>query len=793
MDNRLNLPHKREGIALVIVLALLAVLLIFAVAFATVMRTERLATRYFLEGVKARHLVHTALYRVLGGHLQGEMSGLPYPVWPDPTDAYARYFANTNVALLGDGFVGSPMVFVPASLRSDALFELGVESSPWLGGVEWQELRGPDPDTGDFYGEYAFLVVNTSGLLDANVIGATEANSFPRQRGFDPGEIRFHDQILPEVRNQTLYRYRNAFRRFESMPELHYLTATSGDVDFTTAIGPLPLRPNANRFGPWADHLHVFSRYPRGYGVLGPDGEWDAVDNVACIGGNPAEWDLDELDDAIVDAIDDSDHRAMFIRALYDYADEGLVPFGANEDEQFRRFSAKPVPMVNEVIMSNTVQLIEGPPDILRHTAHITIETWYPFPAPLDPTPFSVEIDGLSFEVVPPYPNMQGPPDQISGPTPANFVPEAETFQLTRFVFQQDQEITDEDGVETFPSGPPLPFQVAFDAEQIRVVQGGDPVDVVFGPWPVDRMRILGLQPPMVLDEDPMGIGPGGEIRPVSASANDPRINWDPSNDLHWDNVAPTPGERNAPRIDAERAQYGYSSDEINWMYARRGPLESVGEIGYLLYDPTEPWTTVPLLDADSDITLLLDRLTVHTNRVRRGLVNINSRQTNALMAAVWQAPVERYPTQPIVENQWVTDSMSRQLASALIEETTGPEGPMANISEIGRAWTPALMNTVLGPDAENDKFIRESVLRNSLGVLGTRNNLFTIFVAARVFVDGYDPATDFADRDDFVASDQRAVVVVWRDPFRTADSIGNQTYETYIQYFHWFTDAFEE
>ncbi len=781
MVNPRNLSTKKQGIALVVVLGLLAILLIMAVAFATSMRTERLATRYYAEGVRARHLVHTAMYRALGEHIANETATLVYPDWIG--DVYSAGAGNPEENLLEDGLVDSPMRWVPMSLRSARLNALGVNN----GGVAWLPLE--DADTDDFYGEYAFLVVNNSGLLDANVIGAREGEDRPRLRGFSPREIRFHDQVLPEVANNTLHTYRNVFRRFESVPELYYLTS-SGDLQVGA---PFALRQLTASM---ADHLHVFSRYPRGYGELGPDGEWDAVDNVVYIGGDPAEWDLGELDDAIGDAIDDADHRGMFIRALYDYADEGLVPFGASDDERFRRFSAKPVPMVNEVIMSNTVQLIEGPPDILRHTAHITIETWYPFPAPLDPAPFSVEIDGLSFTVLPPYPGMQGPPDQVSGPTPANFVPEAESFQLTRFVFQQDQEITDNDGVQTFPSGPPLPFQVAFDAAQIRVVQGGDPVDIVFGPWPVERLRIFGQQPPMLLDEDPLGIGPNGEIRAVSASANDPRINWDPSNDLHWDNVAPTPGERNAPRIDAETGQYGYSTDEINWMYARRGPLESVGEIGYLLFDPTRPWTTVPLLDADSDFSTLLDRLTVHEESVRRGLVNVNSRQTNALMAAVWQAPVERYPTQSIVENQWVTDSMARQLADALIDETTGIDGPIVNMSEIGRAWTPALMNAVLsGYNANNDKFIRESVLRNSLGVLGTRNNLFTIFVAARVFVRGYDPddSEHQANRDDFVASDQRAVAVIWRDPFRTTDSIGNRTYESFVQYFHWITDPLED
>lgn len=770
-----------EGVALVVVLGLLSILLIMVVAFSTSMRTERLATRYYAEGVRARHLVHTALYRVLGEHIADETEGLVYADWT--FDVYSAGAGVAEVKLLEDGLAESPMRWVPMSLRSPTLNSLGVDD-----GVAWLELE--DSVTGEVYGEYAFLVVNNSGLLDANVIGAREEESRPRLRGFDPGEIRFHDSVLPESANNTLHTYRSVFRRFETVSELYWLTSTSIFEGQVGAARPLQQLP-----GSMADHLHVFSRYPRGYGVLGPDGEWDAVDEVAFIGGDPADWDLAAIDTAIEDVIDDPTHRQMFIRALYDYADEGLVPFGANVDEQFRRFSAKPVPMINEVIVSNSLQLVSGGgvnPDTLTHRVYISVETAYPFPENLDNSVFSVELDNLQIDVFPPY--FQGIPMPPAVPDPVSFVPNpGNPYPVTRFVIEQSRPVNDA-GLPPYPTpGDIQPFSVTVNFDQIRVINAGNPVDVVFGPWPATAFELPGDQPDLS-GGGTSGTGRNGAHLVAAMSANDPRMNWDPNNNLHWRSVAPTPGERNAPRIDEEQAEHGYNSDETDWMYARRGPIQSVGEIGYLLFDPTRLWTTVPLLEGGTGVSALLDRFTVHTNRIRRGMVNVNSRQERALMAALWQAPIERYPVTTIQDGSVVTDTMATQLATELAERTSNA-GPMANISEIGQAWTPAVMNNVLGADAVNDKFIRESVLRNSLGLLGTRNNLYTIFVAARVFAEGYDPDNDdhFADRANFVASDQRAVAVIWRDPFRTTDSIGSPTYESFIQYFHWITDALED
>jgi hypothetical protein len=172
-------------------------------------------------------------------------------------------------------------------------------------------------------------------------------------------------------------------------------------------------------------------------------------------------------------------------------------------------------------------------------------------------------------------------------------------------------------------------------------------------------------------------------------------------------------------------------------------------------------------------------------------MVNVNTRQTNALAAAFWQMPIDRFPSETIQDGRWLTDEMALAVASEII----GGE-PIANLSQLKSNLSQTFVDNQLREyDAANDKFVRESIVRNSLGLLGTRHNLFTIFVAARVFAENYDPnnAAHFQNREDFVLSDQRAVAVVWRDPFRTLDSARNQTYSSFVQYFHWLTGALED
>jgi len=760
---------NRDGIALIIVLGLLAVLVVFGVAFSISMRTERIATRSYLDVVKARQLTHTALTRTLGLHINDEM--MPGIVYPDE-EVYSIPDASTNqVRLLGDRTMTSGAVFIPMSLRS-SVFNGNHDY------VQWIAARDPQDNT--FHGEYAFLVVNCSGLLDANVIGARENESTPRQRGFDPGEIRFHPNILPEVYPSgqgNFASYRGEFRKFESVPELYYLLSSS---DFDSQIGTRPLKQigSSPTAGSMADNLHVFSRFPKGYA----NDNLTANTNVVFIGGDPKDWDMPALRNAIadIDGAPAPDPDA-FAAVIYDYADEGYIPYGNNNQEKLHRISSKPVPMINEVIVRTTFELSGD--EELTHRVHIEMEVWYPFPNDPDSPSFTVRYDGVpSIRVV------TRPPDTYSSlqfgqayerhntPETVQLSVDKPYAVITNTFFKR--QVVNCDGCPKYPPADPrVGVQVRME-HNMEVRYLGDPVDQVLGNWP--NVNLQGNAP-----ATPSPGAPVNFMSPnVSAfSVNDPRINWDPSNGQQWSSTAgqSTPGAFNSGYA------VGQFNDEIGFMYSRRGPIRSVGEIGFLLFDKSKPWQTVRLIEpAVPAITRVIDRIGVHTTFPRRGLVNPNTRQPDVLAAAIWTLPLEKYPDAS--GGTTLTDTQAKNIAAHWVTRNIAMGG-MTNISSLSSRLQQGPIDTELA--TATDKFTRESLLRNTYGILSTRHNLFTIFVAARVFSPTYNPSTHFGERASFVTAEQRAVAVVWRDPFETTDGAGNSTYQSWVQYFHWFSGAF--
>jgi hypothetical protein len=752
----------REGIALIIVLGLLAVLVLLGVSFSISMRTERMATRSFVDVVKARQLVHGAVNRVLDEEINNYLQDSVYP----PLDVFTDAISGPgNVNVFWDRTTISPAVFLPGSLRAEA-FATEAE-------VDWQELR--DPVSDEFYGEYAFLAVNCSGLLDANAIGG-----LTRAQGSDPREIPFNEFLLQELNGANganIPTYRNAFGKFESVSELYYLLSTT---DFQGDLGVRPLMQNSGPNGSWADNLFVFSRYPRGYAELGL-----TAGDQAFIGGDPAAWNMSDIatklasleGPTLIPNMDD------FIAAMVDYADETYIPYGANQAAQFERFSSKPIPMINEVIVSNTLQLVDnGGQEVLRHRVYVTIETWYPFPNDPDNPTFSVEMtaDISNPQVQPAYPNFNAALTRISGPDPANFQPNTGNgYHVTQYVYQQEQDVN---GQSQPPYAPGGLFRLRVQMQgniQVTWGPGNDPVDIVFGPWGNTSFTLSGARPAITVGGAAAGVGS------ISYGANDPRINWDPSATAQWAAMSPaSPGSRNDPRISSTGP-----ADEFDFMYARRGPIESVGELGFLLYDENKPWQTIRLIGENPVVgARLIDRLTPFTNSIRRGMVNINTRQTSVLASSMLGMPIEKYPGGGVASTFNAPAAVSN--FAQYIVNRIASEGAVTNLSDISERLESAEVDSALS--TTDDKFLRESLIRNTVGLWGTRNQVFTLFVSARVFSDQYDPALNLANRDDFVVGEQQAVVVVWRDPFQTTDSVGNTTHESYIQFFHWFAGAFQ-
>jgi len=742
------------------VLGFLSALVLMAVAFAIIMRTERLASRNYMDVVKARQLVHTAMAHIMANEIRTNMEDQVYPYW----DAWP-YDAGGN----GEEFILSGgSNYVPWGVKV-AADEADVSPMRWY--------RLDDAGNGEFVGKYAYMVVNNSGLLDANFV---RGRNKPRRYGFDPGEIRATPAVLPELRSDSLYLYQETYNRFESVAELYWLGQNNAAVDTNgNGIAQL-LNRRAGGFsgtGHFVDNFHVYSRFPRGY--ADPD-DLLANTNVAYIGGNPADWNINSVSNALKDLFDEPTdpipNFTAFYNALYDYADGSYV----SRNPALNTYSSKAVPMINEVIVSNQFRLVaQGTNQLLEHFLYLTVETWYPFPEDTqEGAQFQVTYSGV--------PQVTVLPIAFTAPLALQSTPPAiqhgdYDFETSTFIFNHSAVVNGSGS----PAYPPAQLGVRCVLNGTLEVQYlGAAVDRVNTGWPINTFQVIAAAPALALGGALVRLG-----EPAASSANDPRINWDPSasaSPLQWDRVAATQGTNNTSRLNGP-------ADEIGLMYARSlehstNGIQSVGEVGFLLYDAAKPWTTVRLLGPDPDRTArVLDRLTVHTNAVRQGLVNINTRQTNALTALFYDMSMTNTPPRATGSGQLELDQ-AKALAEYTVEQNqTWGEGPMVNYSDIAERWDQTAVAGVLGIPSTN-KFFVESVVRNSIGLWGTRNNLFTVIVAARVFSDNYDPDNPPANEEDYVVAEQRALAILWRDPFLSSRSAFSTrpSNENFVRFFHW-------
>ena len=325
------------------------------------------------------------------------------------------------------------------------------------------------------------------------------------------------------------------------------------------------------------------------------------------IGGNPQDWNMQELHDALMDippyhdTFEAPSDVQAFIDVMADYASEGYVP------NNLQGLSFKRVPMINEVVISNTVQLIDADTGdsgaYLFIRSYVNIETWYPFEEPTNMPPFEIRIgeEGVFMsQLIPPYPGLQ---DNFTlvGATQAAITPghtgyglDGE-YRVTTFTYEAHTHVN-------CPSCPELFHLLAIElqiANPIEVILDGQVVDQVIANWPSTAFRFLGNISGAIDSgmEIPLG-------HAVSMSANDPRINWDPVQ--RWMQTMPTLGEMNA-------TVHGLHWPEIHLpMRCAQRPFESITELTNLIYRVDLPWQTISIDPEEWWNHLhIVDRLTV--------------------------------------------------------------------------------------------------------------------------------------------------------------------------------------
>ena len=265
---------SRSGVALLIVIGMLALLMISAVAFTSMMRIERAGASNFRHAITAREMATVAAYRFLGdidgahpcdaarirndamvdGDYPSRLPGAPlrddiYPGWTNrewkvkvthddgseetrtlfndvPDEVIFSVNANRDDATRANVLSERMMKFVPGAFRADV-----ARARP-----EWIPLEVEDR----IVGRYSYIALNTSGLLDINVVGDA---SVERSELDNPAGIKIKG--LGDVDDATQFSTARGVDGFVTMEEVAALGDNSGlKVDDLENFGMFSYIPN---------------------------------------------------------------------------------------------------------------------------------------------------------------------------------------------------------------------------------------------------------------------------------------------------------------------------------------------------------------------------------------------------------------------------------------------------------------------------------------------------------------------------------------------------------------------
>ena len=235
-----SMKSRRSGVALIVVLGLVAILMIVSVTFTIHMRVERAGAANLRHAAIARQLVKGGLAGALMA-IDLNAGDSSVPQWYDSQDVtsltYHPAFAKTK-NLWRDTLVSYPTNAgaekIPAVLFSgeaERYFPAGLAYRGYAtrysppdntDGTKWRDILQPHwipvfADTGNdnVMGRYAFFALDTTGMLDASCM-TNSSNS--RWMGRDPGEMDV--SLLPDVKDAKQFAEKNkSSGTYETMAE----------------------------------------------------------------------------------------------------------------------------------------------------------------------------------------------------------------------------------------------------------------------------------------------------------------------------------------------------------------------------------------------------------------------------------------------------------------------------------------------------------------------------------------------------------------------------------------------
>jgi hypothetical protein len=780
--------RSKDGTALVIVIGMLAVMLIAAVAFSVSMRVERRGAGNFSHNIRARQILHAALAQSIDdveAQLTGDRGGLvtngnAFHV-ALPADVYTSQAEGrfTNYApILSEGF----MRHVPSDLADKVL-----RTEP-----EWRFVFNQD---GRALGRYGYVLVDCTGLIDANAAGGLDLAG--RNKGTSVEEIQLGG--MPELPGAA---DTNAFFQRRAMDKLYatYDDLTNCNLYSPPAVSQGGLVPPVSNF-----FVVSHSRVDRVVDSIKrkdvslDDGTYvenvvsglDWVTNLVDLSGSVSDLTFDSSRrDAIQQGfkragIDNSEAEFVFWN-LIDYLDTNCIPNDLQSSSQgIRGPFTEAVPMVNEVRVQEIA--VDGiGTNELNVSGGLHVEWWYPFlrgssnafqlNAWMTNSVIARGKNGFSMtnESVAIKKNWRPGPLAFNGRgTPREVKPIPEPTRPS-FDFSFDGDTNEFTEVEI--------------KSQVRVwvtTTNDHIVDAV--PFPTNKTLLVGEE---TIQSDTNGYSFGKECI-------DPRFNWKTDDSLVWAPQAEgSMGGTNKatelyytaktpPKPPDFKSEYRHPGLDDDWdsaaMYVSdAGELESLGELGAILTgtDNSDQWRTMRLYNKSPDddaryedykMHSILDVFTLRPQSGEiSGLINLNTTKKDVLACAFNGIPsltldgrFSRDDAEEVAKNLIEARNMHLHCYTNLFETN------YLRLSDLGYAKWYKMPGLQTNFDLQREEFIgRASHL------FTTSENMMVVLVGAQAFaesVGGMEMAKNVAGRS---LSDARAVVYLWRDAFPNSDGI---------------------
>lgn len=699
-------PEPRSGIALVVVLGFLTVLILMAVAFSVIMRTERMASRAYADVVRAKQITQAGLARAMQ-RIENEVGDDVYP--------------RTNAWVSGVSVTPNPLYGLATTLAARRFLPLATWGTNRISTANYEYIE--DPITGTNIGRYAYMIVDCSGLLDANHVGG-----LARTSGISAAEIPLDINILTELTaygtNELPARRASTWKRFESLPDL-LAVCQSNAVMPANIISANNYRPAL--FLENTSNLFIYSRAPRGF-KLG-----NAVTNPVYVGGT--NWSVAEVAQAFTQMGLGSDDAQAATLALRDYVDANFVPQNPTS------ICVEATPLINEVVIQQTM------PTTNQVVCVPTVEIWFPFARPYTITNtfnYSLVLGIIYSNAVPAVFNPRNTGALDSGRYSATYTFTAPSGGWSQGVYRITAGLPQAIGSSTNETPSSLDGLQAIVVAELREVGSG---------LTVDRVRFTNYFPSLVINS---GVGPPPPAVTIGAAVNDPRLNHLAS---QWKYVGAAVGSVGATTLNdyntgiADPAS-GDGVEATNLYVANRALLSS-GEMGMIMGNDNDAWQTIRLLGPNA--LPVLDWFTVTTNPVYYGRVNLNSTQVPVLQSVLLGARASIWPGQ--VSASTVTVVQASAIAGELYSN-----GPYDNVGDLRNHFAS-------GNFTGFGRLQSEGILRNSADLFTTRQQIYTIIVQG-----------ESLDRSGNTAAIGKCAAVVWRDPYPGPAS----THENFIRFFKW-------